>query len=89
MKLEKPIIQTSVEDITYKDYSWSKYFYETYYDTSYDDTTQTLVFEKKGGSMYPPFYYADFLELQDLDKVMMKRLEEKIAARGNTAVSKE
>lgn len=67
MKLEKPIIQTTVEDITYKDYSWSKYFYETYYDTSYDDTTKTLVFKKKGGSMYAPFYYADFLELQARD----------------------
>ncbi len=80
MKLENPILLRTVEEVTYKNYVWSKYDYNTHYVSFRDDRTKTVVFVKKDGCMYAPFQNDDFKELQDLEKAMLKRAEEKFAA---------
>jgi hypothetical protein len=61
--LDKPILVSTISDITYKDYIWCSCDITTNQITFKTDMTTKLLFVKKGGYMYEPFRIEDEEEI--------------------------
>jgi hypothetical protein len=72
LKLEKPIPLTTVENLKYNEYFWSKYDYNTQCIQFATDKSTTVRFAKKG-YQYPPYRNEDYKEVTAAEQQILDK----------------
>jgi hypothetical protein len=72
LKLEKPILLTTVENLKYNEYFWSKYCYNTQSIQFATEKSTRVRFVKKG-HQYPPYRNEDCKEVTEAEQRILDR----------------